>query len=87
MLTCHCTVGPGLPLAAALNVASPPAHTVRFVGLLVTTGAVFTVNATRVEVCDAPHVPLTTQSNPVPAVAASPVAVPRICNVAVVTPL
>ena len=36
--TIHCTVGVGVPLAAAVNVAVPPAVTVRFVGLVVTTG-------------------------------------------------
>jgi hypothetical protein len=28
VLTCHCTVGAGFPLAAAVNVAVPPAPTV-----------------------------------------------------------
>ena len=28
VLTCHCTVGVGLPLAAAVNVAVPPTGTV-----------------------------------------------------------
>ena len=37
--TIHCTVGVGVPVAAAVNDADPPAVTVRFVGLVVTTGA------------------------------------------------
>jgi len=32
ILTCHCTVGVGMPLAAAVKVAEPPAMTVWFVG-------------------------------------------------------
>ena len=32
VLTCHCTVGAGLPLAAAVKVAVRPALTVRLVG-------------------------------------------------------
>jgi hypothetical protein len=37
--TIHCTVGVGVPVAAAVNVAVAPAVTVRLVGLVVTTGA------------------------------------------------
>jgi hypothetical protein len=36
---CHCTVGCGLPLAAAVNVAEAGAVTVTFVGCVVTVGA------------------------------------------------
>jgi hypothetical protein len=47
----------------------------------------FTVSATRFEVADGLQLPVTTQSNPVAARAASPAAVPVICNVADVAPL
>jgi hypothetical protein len=50
-------------------------------------GAVFTVNATRVDVAAGLHVPLTTTSKPTPANAASPTCTPLIVNVAVVEPL
>ena len=36
MLTCHCTVGVGLPLAAAVKVAVWPAVTVWLAGWVVT---------------------------------------------------
>ena len=39
VLTCQITVGVGVPLAAAVNVACCPAVTVRFEGFWVTTGA------------------------------------------------
>ena len=39
MLTCHCTVGVGVPLAAAVKVTGLPAVTVWLVGWVVTTGA------------------------------------------------
>lgn len=38
MLTCHCTVGVGVPLAAAVKLTLAPAVTVWLVGLVVTTG-------------------------------------------------
>ena len=41
VLTCHCTVGAGFPVAAAVNVAVAPAATVTFAGLIVIAGAVF----------------------------------------------
>jgi hypothetical protein len=44
VLTCHCTVGVGDPLAAAVNVAVAPALTVAFAGLVVIAGAEFTVS-------------------------------------------
>src|SRR5206468_1373902 len=50
MLTCHCTVGVGVPLAAAVNVAVWPAFTVRFVGFVVTAGATLTVRVAGLEV-------------------------------------
>jgi len=42
-LTCHCTVGVGVPEAAAVNVAVAEAATVTFAGFVVIAGAVFTV--------------------------------------------
>ena len=36
--TCHCTVGAGVPVAAAVNVAVLPTGTVTLAGWLVTTG-------------------------------------------------
>src|SRR5437870_5759821 len=41
-LTCHCTVGVGLPEADAANEAELPAHAIRLVGLPVTTAGVLT---------------------------------------------
>ena len=38
VLTCHWTVGAGLPLAVAVKLADPPAHKLRFAGLVVTVG-------------------------------------------------
>ena len=43
-LLCHCTVGVGVPLAAAVNVAVAPATTVVLAGWVVTAGAEFTVS-------------------------------------------
>src|SRR6187431_867214 len=40
VLDCHCTVGTGLPAAAAVNVAVSPAMTAESTGLSVTTGTV-----------------------------------------------
>ena len=42
--TCHCTVGVGVPLAAAVNVAIVFWHTFLSVGFVVTAGAVLTVS-------------------------------------------
>ena len=39
LLTCHCTVGVGVPLAAAVKVTGWPAGTVSLLGLVVTLGA------------------------------------------------
>ena len=39
VLTCHCTVGVGVPLAAAVKVTALPAVTVWPLGWVVTTGA------------------------------------------------
>lgn len=44
VLTNHCTVGVGLPVAAAVKVAVPPLPIVRGAGLTVIVGAEFTVN-------------------------------------------
>ena len=44
VLNCHCTVGVGLPDAAAVNVAVDPAVTVTLAGWVVTAGAEFTVS-------------------------------------------
>ena len=43
VFTCHCTVGVGVPVAAAVNVAVSPSKAVRFFGWVLTTGATFTV--------------------------------------------
>ena len=43
VLTCHCTVGVGFPLAAAVNETPVPAFTVWLVGFVVMLGPVFTV--------------------------------------------
>src|SRR5687767_5492235 len=48
--TCHCTVGVGEPLAAAVNVASVLSQTVLLPGLAVTDGVVFTVSVAAVVV-------------------------------------
>jgi hypothetical protein len=42
VLTIHCTVGAGLPLAAAVNVTVPPTPTDRLTGFSVTVGSKFT---------------------------------------------
>ena len=43
LLTCHCTVGVGLPVALAVNVAELPAVTVWLLGCELMDGAKFTV--------------------------------------------
>src|SRR5579871_2272112 len=65
VLTCHCTVGVGLPLAAAVNVAVDPALTLWLVGFVVTVGAKFTVIVAAVVVAD-PLVLVNTARNFVP---------------------
>ena len=62
VLTCHCTVGVGLPLAAAVKVAVWPALTVSLLGLLVTAGAKSTVSVAGVVVALRPAVLLKTAS-------------------------
>ncbi len=51
-LTCHCTVGLGFPLAAALKLAVCPALTVWLLGWLVITGAMLTVSVAALLVAD-----------------------------------
>jgi hypothetical protein len=70
-----------------VKLAVDPAHTVDAVGCTVIAGAVFTVKATRDEVAAGVHAPLTTQSNPAVAIAASALATPLIWRLEVVTPL
>jgi hypothetical protein len=41
VLNCHCTVGVGLPLAAAVKIAVPPAFTVAFTGFVVIAGPIW----------------------------------------------
>ena len=52
LLTCHCTVGAGVPEAAAVKLTDVPALTVWLLGLVVTTGGaeVTTVNVAAVVV-------------------------------------
>jgi hypothetical protein len=50
VLTCHWTVGAGLPLAAAVNVAVLASQTAWLEGFVVTAGAVFTVRVAAVVV-------------------------------------
>src|SRR5213594_3519011 len=54
VLTCHCTVGVGAPVAAAVKVAVWPAFTVWFTGCVVMVGGVgeFTVSVAAVVVAD-----------------------------------
>ena len=40
VLTCHCTVGAGVPVAAAVKMAVPPTFTLVATGCVVITGAV-----------------------------------------------
>ncbi len=50
MLTCHCSVGVGLPVAAEVNVVLPPELMVTFDGFVVRRGAAFTVSVAAVVV-------------------------------------
>src|ERR1700691_5397449 len=50
--TCHCTVGLGLPLAAAVKLAGWPASTVVLTGEVVTVGPSSTVRPTALVVVD-----------------------------------
>jgi hypothetical protein len=51
VLTCHCTVGAGLPLAAELKLAFKPAHLVCVNGWVVTTGATALVPTVTTKFC------------------------------------
>ena len=80
--TIHCTVGVGVPVAAAVNVASVPASVVRSVGFVVTTGAaVLTVSVAALVVAAVPTPLLNTASYSLPLCCG--VAVPRSSVVAV----
>ena len=50
MLTCHCTVGAGFPVAAAVKVTAPPMATDWFCGFTLTTGEVGVVAVTTLSV-------------------------------------
>ena len=50
VLTCHCTVGAGEPLAAAVNVTVAPEQNVPLDGFVLTIGVPFTVSAAAVVV-------------------------------------
>src|SRR3989442_522170 len=50
LLACHCSVGAGVPLAAAVNDASVPAQTFVLSGLVVTAGAALIVRVATAEV-------------------------------------
>jgi len=52
MLCCHCTVGVGDPVAAAVKVTVCPAFAVTFVGFNVIVGALFTVSEAAVVVAE-----------------------------------
>ena len=80
-LTCHCTVGVGVPEAAAVNVAVAPAATVTFAGLVVIAGAVFTVSVA-VMVVALPDAFVKTARYWLPFIAAVVVAKPSVGEVA-----
>src|SRR5438034_17779 len=50
--SCHCTVGAGEPLAAAVKVTGVPAHTFWSVGFVVTSGRVSTVSVAALVVAE-----------------------------------
>jgi hypothetical protein len=52
VLTCHCTVGVGLPVAAAVNVAFDPDVAVWLTGFVEIPGAEFTVSVAAAVVAD-----------------------------------
>jgi hypothetical protein len=52
VLTCHCTVGVGWPVAAAVKVTACPAQIVWLTGLVVMAGIVLTVSVAAVVVAD-----------------------------------
>src|SRR5579883_2546006 len=69
VLTSHCTVGAGLPLAAAVKVAFWPAFTVWLLGLVVTDGAKSTVSVAALVVA-LPRLLVKTASYSLPFIAA-----------------
>jgi hypothetical protein len=52
LLTCHCTVGVGLPVAAAVKVTGWPAVTVWLAGVVLTVGAYLTVSVALVVIAE-----------------------------------
>ena len=50
LLACHCNVGAGVPLAAAVNDATAPAQTLLLSGFVVTAARVLTVKMATAEV-------------------------------------
>jgi hypothetical protein len=82
VLTCHCTVGVGVPVAAAVNVAVVPAVTVVLVGCKLINGAEFTVRVAAVLVI-VPAELVNTTSYRLPFCA---VVVPAMTNVVEVAP-
>ncbi len=79
--TCHCTVGVGLPEAAAVNVAAAGALTVTLAGLVVTVGAKSTVSVAAVVVA-VPAVFVNTARYCVPFCAAVVAAIVNVVEVA-----
>src|SRR5258706_3923250 len=55
VLTCHCTVGAGLPLEAAVKLTGAPSHAVVSLGFVVTVGAVLTGSVAAVVVAVPPE--------------------------------
>ena len=86
---CHCTVGAGVPEAAAVNVAVLPAATVTLVGCVVITGAALTVSVAGLDVA-VPTELVNTASYLLPdcaAVAPATVSVPLVLPASVVSGL
>src|SRR5664279_3274921 len=52
VLDCHCTVGAGPPVAAAVKTAVPPAFIVTSIGFVVITGPAVTVSVAAVVVAE-----------------------------------
>ena len=55
MLTCHCTVGAGVPLAAEVKIAFEPEHLDCAAGCVVTTGAEVTAATVTTTFCVFEH--------------------------------
>jgi hypothetical protein len=64
LLSCHWTVGFGLPLAAAVNVAVAPSQRVLSVGFALTAGTVFKLSVAGLDVAVTPKALLPTASYP-----------------------